>query len=260
MNKIPHYNVMLVEDEVLLMKSLARHIEALDMGFKVVCQCANGALALNALGEKNIHLIITDILMPVMDGLKLSKAVSEQYPYIKRLILTGHAEFEYAKEALRNGVSDYLLKPVDRDKLEEALVMIKLELSKEYKLEEDHAQLGQNAAQIVEYASKFMLEHYMENIDMTHFSQELGFSAAYLTKVFNKYKGCTPVKYLTDIRINRAKQLLLNTDLPIRQIGEKVGYPDQFHFSKTFRKATGNSPSTFRNHGEADHKIDTYFF
>lgn len=259
MTRIPHYNVMLVEDEVLLMKSLTRHIEALDMGFKVVCQCANGALALKALEDQNIHLIITDIMMPVMNGLQLSKTVSEQYPYIKRLILTGYAEFEYAKEALRSGVSDYLLKPVAPDKLEEALVKIKLELGKEYKLEEEHAMLGQNAAQIVEYASKFMLEHYMDNIDMTHFSQELGFSSAYLTKIFNKYKGCTPVKYLTDIRINRARQLLLNTDLPIRQIGEKVGYPDQFHFSKTFRKATGDSPSTFRSHRKTDPSIDIDF-
>lgn len=252
MNKIPHYNVMLVEDETLLMKSLARHIEGLDMGFKVVCQCANGAEALKMLTRKNIHLIITDIRMPVMDGLHLSKSVSEKYPYLKMIILTGYAEFEYAKEALKRGVSDYLLKPVEADKLEEALVKIKLELGKEYKLEEDHALLGQNAGQIVEYATKYMLEHYMDNIDMTVFSQDLGFSSAYLTKVFNKYKGCTPGKFLTDIRINQAKQLLRNSDLPIRQIGEKVGYPDQFHFSKTFRKVTGYSPSTFRNFDTTD--------
>jgi len=246
MNSIPYFNVMLVEDEILLMKSLARHIEGLDMGFKVVCQCTNAAEALTMLEQKNIHLIMTDIRMPVMDGLKLSKIVSERYPYIKMLILTGYAEFEYAQQALKIGVRDFLLKPVETEKLEEALVKVKLELGKNYKLEEDRALLGQNAAQIVEYATKYILEHYMDNFDMSVFSLHLGFSSAYLTKLFNKYKGCTPGKFLTDIRINHAKQLLQNSDLPIRQIGEKVGYPDQFHFSKTFRKATGYSPSTYR--------------
>lgn len=241
---------MLVEDEILLRKSLARHISEINMGFKVTAQCSNGAEALKALESKNIHLVITDILMPVMNGLDLAKAVSQQYPYMKMIILSGHAEFDYAKEALRHGASDYLLKPLDNTKLEESLSIVKLELSKKYKLEEDHALLGQNALQIVEYASKYMLEHYMDNIDLSIFSQELGFSSAYLTKLFNKYKGCTPSKYLADLRINYAKQLLLNSDLPIRQIGEKVGYPDQFHFSKMFRKATGMSPSAFRNREE----------
>lgn len=251
MTKIPHYNVMLVEDEILLGKSLARHISAINMGFKVTTQCSNGSEALKTLKSRNIHLIITDILMPVMNGLELAKAVSEQYPYIKMIILSGHAEFEYAKEALRYGASDYLLKPLDSIQLEEALNNVKLELSKKYKLEEDYALLGHNALQIVEYASKYFREHYMDNIDLSTFSQELGFSSAYLTKLFNKYKGCTPSKYLADLRINYARQLLLNSDLPIRQIGEKVGYLDQFHFSKMFRKATGLSPSAFRNQANA---------
>ena len=74
----------------------------------------------------------------------------------------------------------------------------------------------------------------------------MGFTSAYLTKIFNRYKGDTPLKYLTDIRIHEARQLLTDTSLPIREVGERVGYPDQFHFSKTFRKLTGLNPTAYR--------------
>ena len=250
MIKISHFNILLVEDEILLMQSLARHVEELDMGFRVVCQTANGQDALKRLEKENIHLVITDIRMPVMGGLELAKEIHLKYPSIKTVILSGYAEFEYAKEALSQGVVDYLLKPVAADQLENTLSKVKLELEKTYELEEDTSLTGQNAAQVVEYATLYLKEHYMDDVDFSAFSQKLGFSSAYLTKLFNKYKGCTPLKYLTDIRIHQARDLLLNTDLTIREVGERVGYPDQFHFSKTFRKTTGASPSAFRSQSD----------
>ena len=104
MIKISHFNILLVEDEILLMQSLARHVEELDMGFRVVCQTANGQDALKRLEKENIHLVITDIRMPVMDGLELAKEIHLKYPSIKTVILSGYAEFEYAKEALSQGL------------------------------------------------------------------------------------------------------------------------------------------------------------
>ena len=109
---------MLVEDEELLRQSLARHIDALDNGYKVVCQAMDGQEALDALKQEDIHLIITDIRMPVMDGLTLARNIHQQYPHILTVILSGYADFQYAQEALRQGVFDYLLKPVTRESLE----------------------------------------------------------------------------------------------------------------------------------------------
>ena len=80
MKKIKHYNIMLVEDEELLRQSLARHIDALDNGYKVVCQAMDGQEALDALKQEDIHLIITDIRMPVMDGLTLARTSTSSIP------------------------------------------------------------------------------------------------------------------------------------------------------------------------------------
>ncbi|MCI8852236.1 MAG: helix-turn-helix domain-containing protein [Lachnospiraceae bacterium] len=247
MIKLQHFNVMVVEDEDLLLKSTARHVEELDMGFRVKAMCHNGAEALALLESQNIHLIITDIQMPVMSGLELTHIAQERYPEIRSIILTGYAEFEYAQEALHNQVFEYLLKPVTEEKLLDSLTRVKLALSKQYELEEDSLISSHNAAQIVDYVSLYFQNHFAQEVDLTSLAQRLGFSSAYLAKIFNKHKGCTPIKYLTDLRIQHAKQLLLNTALPIREVGEKVGYADQFHFSKAFRKAAGVSPSSFRN-------------
>ena len=86
----------------------------------------------------------------------------------------------------------------------------------------------------------------MDEIDLGQLASEIGFTSAYLTKLFNRFKGETPLKYLTDIRIHEAKRLLLDTTLTISQVGMSVGYPDQFHFSKIFRKYTGQNPTSYR--------------
>ena len=97
MNKLKHYNILLAEDEALLRQSLANSINSLDSGFQVTCQASNGENALQALKANSIHLLITDIRMPVIDGLTLAKRVHEQYPHIFTVVLTGYADFDYLK-------------------------------------------------------------------------------------------------------------------------------------------------------------------
>lgn len=247
MTKLSHYNILLVEDEKLLRQSLANRINSLNSGFKVSCQASNGEEALQCLQIENVHLIMTDIRMPVMDGLTLAQKVHERYPHILILILTSYTDFNYAREALIQGVRNYLLKPISTEDLENALSHARLHLQKSFELEEDPSFTGRDSIQIVEYISLYMREHYMDDIDISALCTELGFSSAYLTKLFNKHKGNTPLKYLTDLRIHEAQRLLMNTTLPIREVGERVGYPDQFHFSKTFRKLTGVNPTAYRN-------------
>lgn len=237
---------MLVEDEFLLRQSLSRHIEALGPFYKVICQFPDGMAALDALQTEDIHIVITDIRMPVMDGLSLARNIHERYPHILTIVLSGYADFKYAQEALRQGVFDYLLKPVSREKLESSLEKASLLLEKHFQLEEDASLTGKDSQEIIDYVILYIRSHYMDDVDFSELSSRFGFSSAYLTKLFSKHVGNTPLKYLTDIRIQEAKHLLLNTNLPIREVGAKVGYPDQFHFSKTFRKLTGVNPTAYR--------------
>ena len=109
MIKISHFNILLVEDEILLMQSLARHIEELDMGFRVVCQTANGQDALKRLEKENIHLVITDIRMPVMDGLESARRIrTSGRPDARRIpiiALTANAFDEDTRKSLASGIT-----------------------------------------------------------------------------------------------------------------------------------------------------------
>jgi two-component system, response regulator YesN len=93
----------------------------------------------------------------------------------------------------------------------------------------------------------YVIENYTKELNFDIIAQKFNFNSSYLSKIFTKYIGENPVKYLTALRINKAKYLLLNNeDLSIKDIGEQVGYPDQFYFSRIFKNVTGKSPVGFR--------------
>lgn len=247
MKKIDYYSILLVEDEYYLRQAIKHIIEESDDSFRVIAEATNGEEAIDILKKESIHIVITDIQMPVMDGLALSKHIKNAYPDIIVIILTGYAEFDYVQEAIRQGVFDYLTKPVSEDNISTVLIRASAKLSKLYELPDEAIASSGNPETIVNDAVSFIQEHYMEDIDFGKISEELGFSPAYLTKIFKKYTGMTPIKMLTEVRIHNAKNLLLNTGLSVQEIGEKVGYPDQFHFSKTFRKVVDMNPTAYRN-------------
>ena len=247
MKKIDYYSILLVEDEYYLRQAIKHIIEENDDSFKVVAEATNGEEAIDILKKESIQIVITDIQMPVMDGLTLSKHIKNAYPDIITIILTGYAEFDYVQEAIRQSVFDYLTKPVSEDNITTVLTRASIKLSKIYELPDEVGSSTNNPETIVNDAVSFIQENYMEDIDFGKISEEFGFSPAYLTKIFKKYTGMTPIKMLTEVRIHNAKNLLINTNLSVQEIGEKVGYPDQFHFSKTFRKVVDMNPSAYRN-------------
>ena len=243
---VPYYQVILVDDEFYIRQSLQRHFNNLGSeDFKVIAEAENGQEALVLLEQHTVQMVITDIRMPVMDGLELARRIHERYPHIITVILTGYADFEYAQKSLRYGAFDYLLKPVGEEALDDLLGRARTVLNDLYELPEEK-RTSLSGEESVQQAIRYMKEHYMEDIDIGVLASEMGFHSAYLTRLFGRYVGISPLKYLTNIRIQEAKRLLLDTSLPISTVGEQVGYPDQFHFSKTFRKATGENPSAFR--------------
>ncbi len=246
MHEIVSFNALIAEDEPLLLRALERHIISLDMGFIPAFKAQNGKEALALLQSEDVHLVISDIIMPVMTGLELLEYVNSHLPNVPFVVLSGHADFSYAQNALRNGALDYVLKPITEEKIEAVLQKAKLRLGARYRLIEDESLGGQSAIKAMEYARTYLMEHFREQIDFASLAKSLGFSSAYLTKLFNKYEKCAPVKYLTELRIAEAKQLLYNTELSIAEVGALVGYENQFYFSRVFRKTMNCTPSEYR--------------
>lgn len=113
--------VFLVEDEILIRNGIKNSIEWEKEGYKFVGEASDGELALPIILKEKPDILITDIRMPFMDGLELSRLVKQEMPKIKIIVLTGYDEFEYAREGIDIGITDYLLKPIASAKLLEAV-------------------------------------------------------------------------------------------------------------------------------------------
>lgn len=118
MNEI---KVFLVEDEMVIRRGIKNSIDWEKEGYIFCGEASDGELAYPMIIKEKPDILITDIRMPFMDGLELCKLVKKELPNIKILILSGYDEFDYAKEAIRLGVTEYLLKPISFGKLLEAL-------------------------------------------------------------------------------------------------------------------------------------------
>jgi two-component system response regulator YesN len=127
------YKVFFVEDEIITREGIRDNVDWQSSGFKFCGEAADGEMALPLLRTTQPDVLITDIKMPFMDGLQLSKIVRERMPWIKIIILSGHDEFEYAQKAISLGVADYLLKPVTVQKLQTVLQKLAAQLDQERK-------------------------------------------------------------------------------------------------------------------------------
>ena len=123
-----NYTVIVAEDEELLLNNLVHKIEKADPDFQVIGTAQTGAQALSLVEQMSPDVVFTDIKMPVMDGITLLTRIRDQFPFTKFVITSGFSDFEYAKKAITLKVSDYLLKPVDPDELQNVLLKIKQEL------------------------------------------------------------------------------------------------------------------------------------
>jgi len=115
------YKVFLVDDEIVVREGIRNSIPWEQTQYNLTGEAPDGELALSMIQETKPDILITDIRMPFMDGLALSRIIKKTLPWIKIIILSGHDEFEYAREALSIGVDEYLLKPVSAQEMLKAM-------------------------------------------------------------------------------------------------------------------------------------------
>jgi two-component system, response regulator YesN len=125
------YRVLLVDDEPIILRSLKVALPWEELQMSVVGEASNGQDALQRIEELQPQVVISDIRMPVMDGISMMREAMQRHPSLIFVLLSGYGEFEYAREALRYGAFDYLLKPVDHEELESVMREAKAKLEHE---------------------------------------------------------------------------------------------------------------------------------
>jgi len=120
--------IVVVDDEAIIRQGIITLLRQVHSDITSCLEAKNGKVALEVMEEVTPDLIVTDIRMPVMDGMELIQAVREKHPHIAIVILTGYADFAYAQQAIKFGVADYLLKPITKEKIEEMMLKIRLRI------------------------------------------------------------------------------------------------------------------------------------
>ena len=237
------YRVMLIDDERSARKLLRASVDWEGLSMEVVGECENGIEAINTIDELQPDIAFVDISMPFMDGIEFTKLAIERYPKLIIIIMTAFDEFEYARQCIRLSVFEYMLKPFSRTELKEVLERAKTVLDSFEPVEVFPTKKMEIST--IEKIEKYLTENYTDStINLTSVAQMFGFSSSYLSRKFKQETGINFVDYLTECRMNKAKELA-ETDTKMFVAAGKVGIPDPNYFGRCFKKYTGLSYSEY---------------
>lgn len=244
------YTVLIVEDEHIIRKGIIYQINWEELGLRVVGEAENGVQGIELIQSLRPDIVITDIMMPVADGLTMIKKTKNLAPY-SAIIISGYGEFEYAKEAINYGVTAYLLKPYKDNELIEAIQSaIKQcrdrEELKNYKEIREVSLLkdleNSETDSAVSKIKQYIADNYKEKITMSNLEKLVNYSERMINIKFRKEVGTTVIDYLNRYRIQKSIAMLNDGQEQLSNIALSCGFLDYKYFSVVFKKYLGISP------------------
>lgn len=252
--------VLIVEDEEIIRKGLIGTIDWESKGCTIVGEAINGLDGMNKIIQNLPDLVITDIKMPKMSGLEMVKECYLRGIYFETILLTSYGEFEYAKEGINLGVIGYILKPLDEDLLYSALDKVKQRVEKQKNLKKivgskeekniffdinSHIEKARSQNKYVYKALKSIKENYSKKMNIVDVSEELEVSSGYLSRKFKEELDETFLEVVNKYRVEKSIKLLLEQELKMYEISDRVGFTDYKHFCNVFKKYMGVAPGEF---------------
>ena len=232
----------LADDERWVLMGLRKLIQKSGLPYRVMGEADNGLSAIKELRMLRPQVLFTDIRMPGLTGLELIQTIAKEKLNIQTVLISGYADFEYARTALRSGVFDYILKPIK----EEELFDILSRLAKKFQTE----QLSEEEIIIGDYGISEIVQeiqnNYTKDISLQQLAEKYGISSGYLSALLKKELGVSFSKYITSKRMQFARELLKDSRLSIDNVAQQTGYHDYFYFTKVFKETHGISPSKYR--------------
>ncbi len=246
--------VLIVEDEEIIRKWLTYGNNWLEMGCVVVDTATDGIDGLEKLETTGCDVVITDIKMPRMSGIEMLEAAAALgITGFLSIVLTSYADFEYAQRAIKLHAFDYLLKPIDSEKLKDVMRRIALRLGVEtaappafepiINLGPDNLDLESNS--YVAYAVGRIRENYCDKLSIDLIAEELNVSSSYLTRKFKTVTSMTFLDMLNQYRVQKALEFLLQGGYRVYEVSDMTGFSDYKHFCHVFRKYVGKAPTEF---------------
>ena len=248
------YRVVLIDDEPLILEGLRKVVPWKDYDCEIAATAEDASSGARIIREIRPHILFTDIRMPGEDGLTMLAGLRSEFPDMQVTVLSGYREFSYAQEAIRLGVTRFLVKPSRMDEICESLAAMTGRLAGS---DAGSTDAGKDAAPVddgnaradrpVRQAIAYMEKHYREKLTLQEVADACYVSQWHLSKLLNRYMQKSFYDILHSLRIQAARELLADPSLRIGEICEMVGYADVAHFSRVFKKLEGMSANEYRN-------------
>lgn len=234
--------VLLVDDEIMIREGFKRLFNWEEHDCEVVGEASDGMEALTKIDQLKPDIAIMDINIPIMNGLKVIQMARLKHPDTAFVIVSGYDDFAYCREALRLQITDYILKPVNYEEFGTCIDNLKIALFQRRTSEEDSPQ----EERTIHGITRFLQEHLDEEVSLSVLAEEFHLNPQYISQLFKSEIGVNFLAYLTNIRMEHAKKLLLTTSFSIAEVSEQSGYGDYRVFTKVFKKTEGVTPSQYR--------------
>jgi len=246
------HKLVVIDDEHWIRKGIIQLIPWEELGFTLAGEAADGESACALVDSVNPDVALLDMRMPGLDGKELIRYFSSKFPNMIVIIISGYSDFEYTREAIRFQVFDYLLKPVKETELRSLLEKARFILnqkeaeSSRHRLQPLADASASEGIQIVSSIVQMIKNEYDKSWTLHGIARQRHMHPDYLSRLFKKETGKNFVDYLTDHRIERAKALIVTSDLKNYEIADHVGYDDYRYFSQVFKKKTGMTIGEYR--------------
>ncbi len=243
------YKILLVEDELMMQKFLQTFIHWEQLGYEICATASNGKQALELIPDHSPDIILTDIQMPVMDGLELAHTVHKLYPQIKVILISAYSDFSYARKGIEAGIDNYILKSDEEFSIANYFARLYRMLSQPNtaSVSPQPAAVPQTHSRIVDECLSYIEQNYFSDITLKDLSEYTHTHTNHICRLFSQELGSSFNDVLTIKRLESAKILLKNTNMKIYEIAELVGYHKPAYFSELFKKYCNKTPNEYRN-------------
>lgn len=279
--------ILIADDEMISRATIQRMIRNYCPWAGQVKEASDGREAVEKAMELDADVVLMDIEMPELDGMEAARRLRQWKEGCVIIFLTAFATFQYAKQAISLGATEFLVKPVDPCELKKVLERVRERVdgtaggmgrtaedrnpaygnrecaegagvhvsgagihisdSGSHTLDEAIKSFGARAVKISQEGKQYMDLHYMDDIGVDTMARMFQVSANYFNKMFKQAYSISSKEYLINIRVGHAMEYLKNPALTIREAGIMVGYEDSNYFTRIFKKKTGMTPIEYRN-------------
>lgn len=237
--------VVIVDDESYVLNCMPQIFDWQSLGFEIAGLFNNVHDAENYIRSNHVDVVFADIMMPTENGFDIAAFCHKEYPNIKLVFISAFRNFEYAQKAFSYNIFDYLLKPITYETLFKVLERLKRHHSLS-QMEQD-SPLSTDSFDIVQLTRKYLNKNYAKEVSLSDVAYEIGLSPAYFSSLYKIKSGENFITTLNHIRIEHAKQLLLDRSIKVSHICNLVGYQSRAYFFRIFKDISGISPSEYRD-------------